>query len=96
MVSGMVVPSGAISTISSSSSFGWVMFIQTVARPLVVLLITPTPVTLILKKVRVVLLPGIAPPVPVKVCACKTEEKTNANKKSKYDFINKFRPLAIM
>ena len=64
------------------------MFIQSCAKPLVVL-ITPTPVTLILKQVRVVLVPGIAPPVPLNVCAYKKGEKKEVSKSRKYDFINK-------
>ena len=36
----------------------------------------PTPLTFILKQVRVVLIPGIDPPVPVKVCDIAEKVKT--------------------
>jgi hypothetical protein len=70
------------------------MFIQSCARPFV-LFITPTPVTVMLKHVLVVLLPGTAPPVPLNVCACKKNVENVENKTSKYDFINKLLNPAI-
>jgi hypothetical protein len=50
----------------------------------------PTPETVMLKQVRVALEPGIAPPVPVNVCAFKNNDETAKSIRSINDFINNF------
>jgi hypothetical protein len=81
IVSGTIVPSGALNTISRSPTFACVISIQTLASPRFVSSINPTPDTTAGKQVWVVARFGIVPPVPLKVCA--SDEKPSNSRATK-------------